>query len=121
MLDPISTAIKPPRKLGDLGSSLWESVQAEYRIDDAAGIELLMQACAAADRIARLSEMIDRDGEMIETKNGPRAHPALREELSQRRFICRTLERLGLNLEPTRPVGRPTSWAKRQEKRNADE
>src|SRR5262249_61954141 len=113
MLDPISTAIKPPRKLGDLGSSLWESVQAEYRIDDAAGIELLMQACAAADRIARLSEMIDRDGEMIETKNGPRAHPALREELSQRRVIFRAARRFGPKLGTTKPGGPPTPRAKR--------
>jgi hypothetical protein len=106
---------------GSLGSSLWESIQSEYRIDDAAGRELLAQACEAADRVGHLTERIDADGEIVESRNGPKAHPALKEELANWRFIARTLERLGLNLEAVRPVGRPTSWAKRQEKRNADE
>jgi ribosomal protein L13E len=116
MFDPASTAISPPRKLGVLGSSLWQSIQAEYRVDDAAGRELLAQACAA-DRVARLSEKIDADGEVIETKAGVKVHPAVREELAGRQFICRTLQALGLNLEAARPVGRPTAWRKRQEDR----
>ena len=64
MLDPTSTATKPPRKLGEVGSSLWQSIQSEYRIDDAAGIELLMQACEASDQIAKLAERIAKDGEV---------------------------------------------------------
>ena len=117
MFDPASTAISPPRKLGVLGSSLWQSIQAEFRIDDAAGRELLAQACEEADRVARLAERIDADGEVIETKSGPKVHPALKEELVGRQFICRTLQALGLNLEAVRPVGRPTAWRKRQEDR----
>jgi hypothetical protein len=93
MLDPTTTSISPPRKLGVLGSSLWQSIMSEYQIEDPGGIELLMQACEAADRIARLGERIDADGEIVEGRNGPRAHPALREELAGRAFICRTLER----------------------------
>jgi len=120
MLDPDATAIKPPRKLGVPGLSLWKNIQNEYRIDDSAGCELLAQACQACDRLARLSEVIDRDGEMIATERGAKTHPALREELSLRRFICRTLERLGLNLEAVKPIGRPTAWQKRQERRDAE-
>lgn len=122
MLDPTSTATKPPRKLGDAGLSLWQSIQSEYRIDDAAGIELLMQACEAADRVARLAEGIDKDGEVIETEIGPKAHPALKEQLSHRAFIVRTLRALGLNLEPVRATaGRPTAWQRQQEDRSADQ
>src|SRR5215813_1842506 len=110
MFDPASTAISPPRKLGVLGSSLWQSIQAEFRIDDAAGRELLAQACEEADRVARLAEV-------IETKSGPTVHPALKKELVGRQFICRTLQALGLNLEAVRPVGRPTARRKRQEDR----
>jgi hypothetical protein len=122
MLDPASTTISPPRKLGAPGLSLWESIQSEYRIDDRGGMELLMQACEAADRVARLAERIDADGEIVEGRNGPRAHPALREELAGRQFICRTLERLGLNLEAVRPVGRPSgaAWKARKDRENAD-
>jgi|SRR6516165_3377773 hypothetical protein len=122
MLDPTSTATKPPRKLDIPGSTLWDGVQREYLISDAAGVELLMQACEAADRVARLAERIDKDGEVIETENGPKAHPALREQLSHRSFIVRTLRALGLNLEPVRATaGRPTAWQKRQEERGADQ
>src|SRR5215831_3938173 len=108
MFDPTTSSISPPRKLGDAGLSLWQSIQSEYKIDDAAGIELLMQACEAADRVARLAEKIDADGEVIETENGPKAHPALKEQLAHRSFIVRTLRALGLNLEPIRATaGRP--------------
>ena len=121
MFDPTTTSVSPPRKLGDLGLSLWQSIQDEYKIDDAAGRELLAQACECADRIGRLAAKIDADGEVIETENGPKVHPAIKEELAGRNFIVKTLQKLGLNLEPVRTVGRPTSWQKRQENRDADE
>jgi ribosomal protein L13E len=121
MLDPASTTPQPPRKLGEHGLSLWQSIQFEYKVDDAAGRELLAQACEAADRITRLAERIDADGEVIETENGPKVHPAVKEELAGRAFIVRTLRQLGLNLEPVRSVGRPTAWRKQQEARDAEE
>src|SRR5215813_15601579 len=117
MLDPSSTTPQPPRKFGAPGLTLWDGVQGEFRIDDAAGRELLAQACEEADRVARLAERIDADGEVIETKSGPKVHPALKKELVGRQFICRTLQALGLNLEAVRPVGRPTARRKRQEDR----
>jgi hypothetical protein len=76
-------------------------------------IELLAQACAAADRAEALRAAVDRDGEVVQTRTGPRAHPGLRDELSNRAFIVRTLERLGLTLQNVQPVGRPTDWARR--------
>jgi hypothetical protein len=115
---PVSTTISPPRKLGSHGLLLWEFIQNEYRIEDPGGQELLLQCCESADRIGALSERISADGTVIETKNGPRAHPALRDELANRAFICRTLERLGLNLEAVKPVGRPggVAWNKREDR-----
>jgi hypothetical protein len=38
---------------------------------------------------------------------GPKPHPALATELACRTFIIRTFERLGLNFEPIKKVGRP--------------
>jgi hypothetical protein len=108
VLDPASTGIAPPRKLGQHGLALWNSVQHAYRIDDAGGTELLAQACAAADRVESLAEQINADGEVVRTRNGPRAHPALRDELAGRAFVVRTLERLGLNVEQVKPLGRPS-------------
>jgi hypothetical protein len=81
----------------------------QYQIDDAGGIELLCQACQAADRVEALSEQINRDGEIVRARGGiPRSHPGLRDEIALRSFIVRTIERLGLNFEAVRAsVGRP--------------
>jgi hypothetical protein len=98
---------QPPRKLGHVGMALWNDVMAEYRLADRGGIEILTQVCAAADRAEALSECIAEDGETIRTKTGIKAHPALREELACRAFICRGLERLGLNIEAVKAPGRP--------------
>ena len=68
------------------------SLRREFVIADAAGIKLLAQACAAADRAESLRAAIDRDGEIVQTRTGPRAHPGLRDEPSNRAFIVRTLE-----------------------------
>jgi len=108
VIDPASTGVAPPRKLGQHGLSLWNSVQNAYRIDDVGGIELLAQACAAADRVEALAERISADGEVIAGPAGPKAHPALRDELAGRAFVVRTLERLGLNVETIKPLGRPS-------------
>jgi hypothetical protein len=99
--------LEPPRKLGKAGLALWRSVQTEYQITDCGGVELLMQACLAADRVDGLAVRIEADGEVIRTKTGLKAHPAIRDELAGRAFICRTLARLGLNLEIIKPVGNP--------------
>jgi hypothetical protein len=108
LVNPAATGVSPPRKLGQHGLSLWNSVQHAYRIDDVGGIELLAQACAAADRVEALAERISADGEVVNTRAGPKAHPALRDELQGRAFIVRTLERLGLNVEAIKPIGRPS-------------
>jgi len=78
-------------------------VQAEYQVTDRGGIELLAQVCAAEDRVEALREQIDADGEVVRTRNGPRAHPALRDEIALRAFIVRTIEKLGLNVETLKP------------------
>lgn len=102
-----TSVIEPPRQLGKAGLALWTAIHEAYLIDDAAGVELLMQACGSADRVAELSEAISREGATVRIKGTPKAHPALRDELANRAFICRTLERLGLNLESVKPIGHP--------------
>ena len=102
------TISSPPRQLGEHGLALWNSVMAEYRIEDRGGIELLAQACTALDRAESLAQAVARDGETAMSKGGlPKVHPAVREEMNCRAFVCRVLERLGLNVEAVRPQGRP--------------
>ena len=105
-----STSAAPPRPLGAHGMDLWTRVTTEYRITDCGGVELLAQACAAVDRIEELDERIAGDGSVIYVKGGPRMHPAIKEQLALRAFVCRTLQRLGLNLETVKPPGRPGGW-----------
>jgi hypothetical protein len=101
------TGNKPIRKLGKPGTGLWRSVVDEYDISDAGGLEMLSLACQQLDRAEACRAAIDRDGEMIRGKNGMREHPLLRHELAARAFVTRTLQRLGLNVEAIKPVGRP--------------
>lgn len=108
LVEPGATGPQPSRPLGAHGRALWGKVTSEYDIDDAAGIEFLTSACQSLDRAEALSARIAEDGEIIRTPQGLKAHPAVREELSCRGFVVRTLQKLGLNFEPLRATsGRP--------------
>jgi hypothetical protein len=100
----------PPRPLGAAGQDLWNRITNDYDISDAGGVELLMQACEAAERAESLRRKIDETGELVHSRTGIRSNPLLRDELGARAFICRTLVKLGLNVEPIRgTAGRPPS------------
>ena len=101
--------IQPPRPLGQAGRSLWDRVQKEYDVCDVAGVEMLTILGEASDRISTLRAQIDADGEVIRSRGTIRAHPALRDELANRAFVIRTLQKLGLNYEPVKAHGRPPS------------
>ncbi len=98
---------QPSRKLGKCGLALWRSITSEYGIEDAGGIEMLVQACQALDRAEACRDQIDRDGEVIRNKGMLKDHPALKHELANRSFVVRTLHRLGLDVEAIKPIGRP--------------
>src|SRR5260370_19004372 len=93
----------PPRELGRHGRKLWDDVQAAYGIADRGGIELLAQACGALDLIEALGEAIARDGAIVYGRAGPKAHPAVKDQLGARAFLVRTLEKLGVTPENIKP------------------
>jgi hypothetical protein len=102
---------KPSRPLGKHGSSLWHRILTEYQLEDAGGLELLLLACEQLDRCEVMRAQIDKEGEVLPTRNGVREHPLLRYELQARAFVGKTLLKLGLNVEPLRPLpGRPAGW-----------
>src|SRR5262245_25566162 len=108
-----TTAGGPPRPLGKHGMALWRSIMDEYDISDTGGTELLCLACQALDRAESCREQIDEMGELV-VANGvaARAHPLMRDEIANRSFVVKTLERLGLAAEPAKAVGRPAgSWS----------
>ena len=104
----------PPRSLGEAGLSLWNRITAGYDITDAGGRELLCLACEATDRAVGLRAIIDAEGPIVRTRNGPKDHPALKHELANRALVSKLLTRLGLDMEvsqsPPHPnPGRPPS------------
>jgi hypothetical protein len=106
----------PSRPLGEAGTELWNAIQGEYFITDAGGVELLLQACALADRIAGLAAEIERSGLMIPAKEGSRSNPLLKEEVAARSLLIRTLQKLGITEESIRPIGRPPHGTGRQQR-----
>jgi phage terminase small subunit len=104
---------EPPGNLREPGRDLWNRVVGEFEIADTAGLTLLALACQALDRAEGLRQRIDADGETIQTPHGVKSHPGIRDELSNRAFVAKALERLGIAFEMKRPVGRPpknTHW-----------
>src|SRR5262249_55695296 len=95
------------------GMALWRGIMDEFEVSDAAGMELLCQACQGLDRAEACREQIDQMGE-CGVVNGVaiKEHPLLKIELASRSFVVRTLERLGLNSEPAKSIGRPAgTWS----------
>jgi len=102
-----TTGTQPPRPLGEHGMALWCKVMDEYRITDCGGIEILAQVCSALDTSELCAEQVRADGVVIATKSGMREHPSLKHELAARAFVTRNLQRLGLNIEVVKAIGRP--------------
>ena len=100
--------LTPPRKLAGHGLALWNSILAEYMIDDVAGREMLALACAALETAEACAAQVAADGVVIRTKGGViREHPSIRGELANRSFVVRRLSKLGLDVEPLKAMGRP--------------
>jgi hypothetical protein len=59
----------PSNKLGRTGLDLWRSVVESYEFSDPGSVQILYQACAAADRAEACREIIDTDGEIVKTRN----------------------------------------------------
>ena len=105
-----ATPSEPKPKFGEAGQSLWKLITDEFDISDAGGIALLEQICHAQDRVEQLAAQIAIDSPVIYIKNVPKAHPALRDELANRAFITRNLQRLGVNVEAIKSPGRPPGY-----------
>lgn len=105
---PLPPSADPLHGLGEAGRAQWQLITSQYAIDDAGGISMLREICAAVDRLAEIRRQIDEDGPIIMVRGMPREHPGLRAELGYQAFIVKTLRALGLDVEPVRPgVGRP--------------
>jgi hypothetical protein len=108
VVDPTATTVPPPNTLGQAGQSLWRRILGEFTIEDAAGKQVLYEACALTDRAEGLRQEIDLDGPVLRSRSGLKSHPSIKDEISCRTAVTRILARLGVLDEPTWPSpGRP--------------
>src|SRR5262249_40146637 len=99
---------QPPPNLGPAGASKWQSIMADFVIEDRAGLELLAQLCGACDDLDMTSAVIARDGLMVRTRTGVvKEHPLLHHKTSLVSFIRKTIHGRGLVGARGKAAGRP--------------
>lgn len=102
-------APRPPRHLAADGKALFVAVQAEYSVDDAAGLALLTTACECLDRMRAAQAAIAEHGEVVTDRyNQVKVNPACTLERDSRNGFLAAVRALNLDLEPLNPKpGRP--------------
>ena len=100
---------KGPPGLSAESRRLWNELQAEYRITDAAGLRFLRTACEALDQQRRAEAVVREAGMVAVDRYGaPRAHPLLAVARDSRAAMLKALAALNLDIEPLRDrAGRP--------------
>lgn len=91
------------------GKRLWSSVVDEFDLEEHE-LALLREAVRTVDQLDTLAGLIERDGEMVEGRFGPKLHPAIAEARQLRIALARTLAALRLpagdeDARPQRRVG----------------
>ncbi len=105
----MKNAQKPPSGLSKSGKALWKSLQAEFGIMDASGLEYLTAGCAHRDRMIEAREIIQKEGSIVLDRFGQqRAHPACAVERDASASMLRCFRALNLDTTPNHPApGRP--------------
>lgn len=99
-----------PEGLGEPGRRLWSSVVSTYELDEHERA-LLVEAVRTVDLLDDLDAAVRRDGVIVDTATGTKAHPAAVEARQQRIALARLLAALRLpdgedgTARPPRRVG----------------
>jgi hypothetical protein len=86
---------RAPDGLQAAGKRLWLSVVKDYEFDEHE-LALLVEAVRTVDALTRLDHEVRRDGVLVDSPQGQRAHPALVEARQQRIALARLLAALRL-------------------------
>ncbi len=99
---------RAPTGLSAAGKRLWTSVTGHYELDEHEA-RLLLEACRTVDLLDLLEAAVRRDGPLVSSPQGERAHPAAVEARQQRITLARLLAALRLPDEEAdaRPGRRP--------------
>lgn len=84
-----------PHGLGDDALALWSSVMDAYDLEEHERA-LLVEACRTVELLTKLDDEVRRDGPVIDSSQGLRAHPAATEARQQRIALARLLAALRL-------------------------
>ena len=95
-----------PHHLTEGTAAWWLQVQTDYSMESH-HVRLLTLACEAYDRTQQAREIIDRDGPVVVTDGGIKAHPAVAIERDARLAFARLVRELDLDAEPSPDRGRP--------------
>lgn len=88
-------AEKAPTGLRDAGKRLWRSVLDDYELDEHERA-MLLEACRSVDLLDQLDTAVRRDGAMVDSPQGAKAHPAAVEARQQKIALARLLAALRL-------------------------
>ncbi len=91
-------APRPPTGLRKSGRALWRAVMRDYELDEHETV-VLREACRTADSLDGLQHLLNTEGLMGETSQGPRVHPALVELRQQRVVFARLMTALQIPAE----------------------
>lgn len=101
---------KAPAGTGPAGGKLWRAVLEEYELEEHE-LLLLREAVRTVDTLDALEALVARDGPLLASSQGERAHPALTEARQQRIALARLLAALRL------PAGEESEGADRRPQR----
>lgn len=95
MTTPVPPGSHPQRRpcpegLAAAGSLLWDAVAGVLALEEHEALKLL-QLCRAADLLDELQAELDRDGAVIDSPQGRKAHPAAVELRQQRVAFARLI------------------------------
>ena len=99
--DPLPTHIRAWR----------DKVRVDYSVEDAPGLALLDQATLALHRAEQARAMLAKEGLVTRDRfDQPKPHPAAVIARDAEASFRAALRDLQLDVEPTRPVGRPPGY-----------
>ena len=85
----------PPKGTGPSGRRLWRSIVHDWELAEHE-IALLRETVRCVDTLDRLAKIVARDGDMVDSKAGPRIHPAIVESRQLRIALARLVAVLRL-------------------------
>lgn len=93
MTDRDSAKPRPPTGTRAAGRRLWEAITGDYELDEHE-LALAVEAVRTVDLLAELDAAVRKDGALIDSPQGLKAHPAAVEARQQRIALARLLAAL---------------------------